>query len=320
MKKIIYSKLVLFIGAMFIISCLNLDEELRNVPTKPIESTNAQTIPVIGADANVGSDAITTASYARLREGTANHGNYFSVMFVSSDEGAIPQKGGDWFDGGIWLDMHKHTYKATNGPLKETWDAQYASIAEVNKAIDGATAGAIAELKVLRAFFHWRLLDAFGRIRYIDSSGSNNNPQLTRAAGFDKVRDDLLSALGITVADLSDLSNATFSTDLEITKVNPYRVNRYVALSLLARLYLNAEVYTGTTQWQTAHDLAKYVIDNGGYMLHNDYAALFAPDNGSNGSSQEIIWSIPYDETTNTGMNFATKSALEWLCCFRRVL
>ncbi len=301
--------LITFLSVLCVLSCTDLTEELRNTTTSQITPSPAQTIPVIAADANIGSDPVTNTAYARLREGTANHGNHFSVNIVSSDEAAITQKGGDWYDGGIWINMHKHTYSAANGPLLNSWNGFYGSISEVNSAIGNASgkANAIAELKVLRAYYHFKLMDMFGRIRYVDVTGDgvSSLPQLTRAAAFGKVRDELLGALGITEANLADLSAATFGEDLVTTRVNPYRVNRYVALALLARLYLNAEVYTGTAQWQKAHDIAAYVIANGGYSLHNNYAEIFAPDNGSNGSSNEVIWSTPYDEVTNGGMNFA---------------
>lgn len=50
---------------------------------------------------------LTTAYGTLFSSGTANHGGYWSVQHVSSDAMAIPAKGGDWFDGGIWVNMHK---------------------------------------------------------------------------------------------------------------------------------------------------------------------------------------------------------------------
>ena len=51
------------------------------------------------------------------------------------------------------------------------------------------------------------------------------------------------------------------------TDKNVYRINRFGALGILAKLYLNAEVYTGTPRYQEAHDAADYIINNGGYTL-----------------------------------------------------
>ena len=48
---------------------------------------------------------------------------------------------------------------------------------------------------------------------------------------------------------------------------NPYRANQYAALGLLAKLYLNAEVYTGTAMYDVAAAAANYIIENGGYRL-----------------------------------------------------
>ena len=72
------------------------------------------------------------SAFEKLRDGTAGHNNYWSVQTVSSDEMQVGQKGGDWYDGGIWLDMHQHIYTAASGPLTNTYNTQYNAISEVN--------------------------------------------------------------------------------------------------------------------------------------------------------------------------------------------
>lgn len=53
--------------------------------------------------------------FQKLRSaGTANHGSYYSIQEITSDEMVICAKGGDWYDGGILVDLHQHTYKPTH--------------------------------------------------------------------------------------------------------------------------------------------------------------------------------------------------------------
>ena len=115
-----------------------------------------------------------------------------------------------------------------------------------------------------------------------------------------------------------DLSGSALNTsDIK------YRINQFAALGVLAKLYLNAEVYTGTARWQEAHDAADYIISNGSYRLSDSsvsvpnpskrpavssdsenltgYAAVFSPANYDN---PEIIWSVEYNESDALGMNF----------------
>ncbi|NVJ63652.1 MAG: RagB/SusD family nutrient uptake outer membrane protein [Flavobacteriaceae bacterium] len=269
------------------------------------------------------SDALSGAYAAIRNAGTANHGGYFSVQNVSTDEMAVTQKGGDWYDGGIWLDVHRHTQTSSNGPITGTWDQQYNSIAEVNAALNSVSgnAGLVAQAKVLRAYLHWRLMDMYGRIKYVTESGAS--AQLSRSDAFYRIHDDLLAGLGITLDDVTgDLAGALASSPLG-TADTKYRVNQYAALAILARLYLNAEVYAGVPMYAQAEAAASYIIDNSSYKLADNsvsrpnpskrpavdsdpanltgYATVFAANNCDN---PEIIWSVEYNEVSAGGMNF----------------
>ncbi len=304
MKKI--HNLILGLGVLLgAVSCTDLDENLIGDVTGAINIAKVERGSTTTPPPGTGLEG----AYIALRgAGNANHGGYFSVQTISSDEAAIAQKGGDWFDGGIWLEMHKHTYTPGNGPLNGTWDQQYAAIGSINEAIreNSSNPSSVAQLKVIRALLHWRLLDLYGRIRYLieDKAANENAPQLSRADGVAMIQKDILDALGISVADLSNLDNASFSTNLSADK-STYRVNRFAALGLLAKVYLNAEVYTGTPKYQEALNIAGYIVGSSPYKLHNNYAEIFAPDNNSNGADSELIWAIEYDEATAGGMNFA---------------
>ena len=309
------NKIILGIGLLGLTySCTDLEEELLGDLTSDFSVEGIST-----GGSGGGGDALTGVFNAVRNAGTANHGGYFSVQSVSSDEMAVTQKGGDWYDGGVWLDMHRHTFTPANGPVTGTWSQQYGSIAGVNNAITngGLDTNQMAQAKVVRAYLHWRLMDLYGNIVIADGSGSS--AQSSRSTVFNWIEGELLSALGMGSSfDLSGLSNSSLGTnDVK------YRINQYSALGIIAKLYLNAEVYTGTERYSDAAAAAGHIIDNGPYALSDSnisvpnlgkrpavssdpdnlvgYAAIFAPNNENN---PEIIWSVKYDEATAGGMNF----------------
>ncbi len=320
MKKIL--KLTFICSALILgYSCTDLEEELEGSITAPFESAPLPTIPegATGAGGAAPSAALGGA-YDALRGSSAGHGGYYSVQTVASDEQAIGQKGGDWFDGGIWLQMQRQTLGSANGPINSAWSDSYAGISEANLALDNASLSPaeVQQAKVLRALFHFRLLDLFGRVKILDGTGADN-PQSTRLEVFNFVESELLAAIGST--------GLTAGMDLSGSPVagvpGPYGVNTFGVLGLLAKLYLNAEVYTGTPRYAEADLAASYIIEQGTYQLADasfsvpnlakrpnvatdpdelvGYPAAFAPNNQN---SPETVWSINYDEVTGGGMNF----------------
>ncbi len=316
-------KLTFLFSTLFLAySCTDLDEVLEDELTDEFADDGVSVID--GAtDGGVLPPASLIASYNALRSGTAGHGSYYSIQTVSSDEQTIGAKGGDWFDGGIWVRMHQHTISSASGPVNDTWNNAYSGIGEVNLALSGSlSANEAAQAKTVRAFHYFRLLDLFGRVKIITAPGGDA-PQSTRVAVFNFVESELLSALGIgAVTGSMDLSGSALGAGSE-----PYIVNRFAALGLLTKLYLNADVYSGTTHYQEADWAATYIIDNGPYQLCGagcsvpnlaqrpdvasdpatleGYAAVFAPNNQFN---PEMIWSLRYDEVSAQGMNFSQQN------------
>lgn len=268
-------------------ACTDLEEEIKGDFTEDFDPENAgvgQRNNVNGVTPN---DGLTDA-FSRLLNGTANHGGYFSVQEISTDEAVITQKGGDWFDGGIWLSMHRHQFAPTGlGGINGAWVDNYNGIFQCNDLLDnpGQSAANIAQLRVVRAYFYWRLLDLFGRVKIITQVGVDA-PQATRAQVYNFVEQELLAAL----------------PDLPAGRGEYARASQGAANALLARLYLNAAVYKGSPEWQKAIDAADAVINSGVYTLNPNYADVFSPRNVND---QEHIFVAPFDESTGTGMNFA---------------
>jgi len=322
-------KTILMCTALFMTgACTDLDEVLVDQHTEGFNSTEPDFGTFDGGGAGP-SDAMSGA-FGWLRNGTASNGGIFSLQSVSSDEMAVTQKGGDWYDGGAWISLHRQTAGPTNDQVVGTWNDQYSGIGACNNVLASGNldANQTAQVKVLRAYFYSRLMDLYGRVKIVTQPGVDA-PQATRAQVFAFVESEILSALGIASVTASiDLSGS----DLSATS-SQYRVNHFGALGLLAKIYLNAQVYLDLSDaaavdyYQKAAWAAGYVIDNGNYVLcgapgGNDctvpnpgrrpavstdpetlsgYAAVFAPNNFNN---PEMIWSIAYDHISAGGMNF----------------
>ena len=101
-----------------------------------------------------------------------------------------------------------------------------------------------------------------------------------------------------------NLSDAKPKTDADLN--NYCRLDKAACWMLLSRLYLNAEVYTGTAQWAKAAEYAKKVMDSS-YKLNTKgsgkwsaYQMLFMGDNGSTSAAQEGVWRIYQDGVSTT--------------------
>jgi hypothetical protein len=168
-----------------------------------------------------------------------------------------------------------------NDFIRQASDANLSS-----RGISGASADSIrhykAEARYLRAYQYSVLMDLFANPPFVtenDAIGSVIPKQIQRKDLFDYIEKELKS----------------IEADLLAPKVNEYgRADQAAAWALLARIYLNAEVYTGTARYTDAITYCNKVI-NAGYTLHNDYTQLMLADNNLN--KDEFIFTINYDGT-----------------------
>ncbi len=142
-----------------------------------------------------------------------------------------------------------------------------------------------AEARFHRAMYYWVLLDLFGNPPFAmpENIGGDLPLQKKRADLYAWLETELLEL----VADGSAMPAKG--------AVAYPRPTQGSVWALLSRLYLNAEVYTGTAEWQKAKDAAASVIGMG-YTLHSKYQELFMQDNTTNGATEEMIFAIAYDK------------------------
>lgn len=168
-----------------------------------------------------------------------------------------------------------------NDFIRESSDANLSS-----RGITGASADSIRtykqEARFLRAFQYWILMDMFANPPMVDE----NTPI---ASGLPKqvARKDLFTYVESELLDVS--------TKLAAPKTNEYgRVDQAAAWALLARIYLNANIYTGIPRYTDCITYCNKII-GATYTLHPKYSELMLADNNLN--TDEFIFAIPYDGT-----------------------
>ncbi|MCH7573802.1 MAG: RagB/SusD family nutrient uptake outer membrane protein [Candidatus Marinimicrobia bacterium] len=225
--------------------------------------------------------------YATLR-GYA-WGDYMFPQEVSSDEIVVPTRGGDWDDGGIWRALQEHTWDANLGFLNGAWSTAYQGISRANitlAKLEESTSESdlipvfISEVRFLRAFYYWWLMDLFGGVPVVtDATTDPNNPPSpsTRTEVFNFILAEINTAL-LGLKDASTLGAAGYG-----------RVTKGAANAMLATLYLNAEVYTGITMWSEAVTASDAVINDGSYELIANYPDIFSLENEGPGNIENIF-------------------------------
>ncbi len=205
-------------------------------------------------------------------------------------------------------DLLHNTYGASNDFSMGMYYRLYFTITLCNfflsqtSGSDAETLHRIAEVRFIRALNYYYVMDLYGNAAFTTAEpGAELAEYYTRTQFYSFVESELL--------DIID--------DMAAAGANTYgRVDKVAAELLLARLYLNAEVYTGTAQWDKAKQYAEQVINNGYYKLctsgatnpstgekYSAYQMLFLADNDTNGAQYEDILPIlcDGDETASYG-------------------
>lgn len=235
---------------------------------------------------------------------------------LTTDEAIIPIRGGNWYDGGLWKNMYDHTWTATDTDLYNVWKYLYKVIVLSTKSLETIDQHRYllteqqrdeyrAEVRAVRAMFYYYAMDMFGRIPVLESSAQKTADirQSNRSDVFKYIVKELQTVAPLLPNEHSNLQGNYYG-----------RVTRPVAWFLLAKLALNAEVYTddnwtdsyrpdgktimidvdGTQKnaWLTCIHYCN-LIASAGYSLESDYTKNFAVHNEN---SNENIFTIPLDK------------------------
>jgi len=224
------------------------------------------------------------------------------VQEESADEIVTPARPNGWYDGGTYQRMHFHKWNAFQWQPHNLWNNCFSGINAANRVIYQINSGTIpitsgktallAELKAARAYFYYELLDNFGNVPIVTDFKSQGLPeQSTRKQVYDFVVKQLQDAI------------PNLSTDADQSMYG--RVNKWVAETILAKVYLNADVYIGTPEWNKVIQVTDDIINSGKYKLAANYRDNFTKNNQD---SPEIIWAVPYDEINGQGNGWHMKT------------
>ncbi|TVT43199.1 RagB/SusD family nutrient uptake outer membrane protein [Hymenobacter setariae] len=251
------------------------------------------------------------ADISGIDEGFSNYIRvYWQLQEITTDEAVL-----GWNDGNL-PSINTMTWNADNEFVRATYDRIYYQIGLCNefirqttdanlasRGITGATATTVkqyrSEARLLRAMSYWHIVDLFGGGPFAtEADVLGTLPQYkTRAEIFAYVESELKALDG------TDASNG----GLLAPKAVYARADQAVCWTLLTKLYLNAQVYTGTPRYTDAVTYANKVLA-ANYQLcttpsaqFSAYQKLFLADNNTSEARNEIIFPIAFDGTRTRG-------------------
>lgn len=289
MKKIfLYTALALLLVAG---SCTKLDEKLYSqIPATNFYNNKFELLTAV----------LRPFTHARAWASMQDRHGYWRLQELTADQQAWPQKGRHGYDGAQWIRQHYHQWTVTDRAIEEPWELIYQGIGFCNNTLDdfekvdfsklGITesekAAMIAETKVIRAWHYLKLMDLYGNVPIVTTAkgGQPTDPAtVPRAEVFSFVEKELKENLNA----LQPLSLAMVG-----------RVTKPAAYAMLAELYINAQVWSGTARWDDCITACDSIISgnmgglNGKIDLDN---SILTPFTVTNHQSKENIFQLAYD-------------------------
>ena len=182
---------------------------------------------------------------------------------ISTDETMIPVHPWGW--NGTTINMHLHTWTSETGEAVNRWGDLYTGINNANQVIYQIESGLLpvtegkdnylAELKAVRASYYYMLCDYYGNVPYLtrfDVPQGFLPEQISRKALNDSIIAEVTAALPLLPENVDESTYGRFT--------------KWAAYALLAKMYINAEVYTGTPQWQKCLDACEEIIKSGQFL------------------------------------------------------
>jgi hypothetical protein len=240
--------------------------------------------------------ALAGAAYVDWRGLLLEWNTVYRAQEVTADEMLTPARPNGWVDGGVYRRLHEHKWTTDDDVVINIWTRAYQGITNCNRIIyqvqSGSipvaakdTASLVGEMKLLRASYYWMLCDIYGNVPIVDRfdvPAGYLPVQNTRKEVYDFIVNDLINNIPKVTADVSTATYGKF--------------NKWAGLTLLAKMYLNAEVYSGTPEWEKCKQVCDTIINfanaTGNFMLEPNQKNVFATENEN---SREIIFALPFD-------------------------
>lgn len=293
MKKIFKLTIMLTVLVLMggIFSCTNLDETVYD--TIPADEFGKKPAEI---------NAIIAPIYKTLK--SVFPGDVFLLSEATGDMAITPTRvGGDWWDGGVHMVLKLHSWHARNGLINGSWNACMSGITSCNQiyaTIEGSEmdedlkAQTLAEIRGIRAFWYYILIDYFGNAPLVSDYESTDLPSMT----------DRKTLYNFVVSELNEIKD---NLRADVTGESYGKFTQGAAYTLLAKMYLNAEVWTGTPNWQGVIDATDKVMSLD-YIIEPNWKTNFEVNNEV---SREIILPIAFGK--DDGGNHIHKRTLHYL-------
>jgi hypothetical protein len=303
-----FSRLLVLGFALAPLACTNLDESPPSAITPGSFYRNEA--EVLSSLAGI---------YSQLR---STLDDYYNLSEITTDEMIVPTRGSDWYDGGVWLEMHRQTWSPVssvgNGPGNGVWVVAFTGIARSNALLEALPNltftrkdSIAAETRALRAFYYYILLDTFGGVPIATTTEIVARPKAPRDSVFRFIEAELTAARPLLPVTWPAASGG--------------RMTKGAVDAILANMYLNAGVFAKNTgvsptsynscttvqigaqnACQAAIATADLILNStAGYQLADSFAQSFRADNST---SKENIFVIKFAPVDGLGLNFVMRS------------
>ncbi|NLO72241.1 MAG: RagB/SusD family nutrient uptake outer membrane protein [Porphyromonadaceae bacterium] len=235
-------------------------------------------------------------AYAQIRFLYWGWNGYFDLNEECCDTYMTPKRIGiGWGD--LYIPMHKHKWNYSQGHIDPLWNYAYVGIGYTNKCLDvlPETGNEQAQMRFLRALNYYILLDAFRNVP-LETTQKTEAGYLPQQKTAKEIFDFCVDELNAIKDDLG-------------TEYKHGYPNRYAANMVLAKLYLNHNVYlngTGNDYFEKALIEVNEIIDAGKFSLAANYLDNFQDDISS---SPEVIFALPLD-VLNASHNYLVNKCL----------
>ena len=281
-----YTYLIIFVLAVLSFSCTNLDENVYS--EIPIENFFKNEQELV---ANAG------RAYTKLQGYTSEQG-LWTLLIQASDECAVPAHNGEWYSNGRYQEVQINNIPPSNKLILKGWNWIFNGIAACNEVIyetelseiefDGKDK-ILGEIKILRAYLYYCAIDGWGSVPFtIDYTDTDYPEQKNRDSIFNFIIDEVNENIDFL--------------DEEPSESNYGRITKSAANLLLAKMYMNAEVWIGQSMWSEAEKACAEIINSGNYTIEDKYDTNFDINNDI---SKENIFSIVYDRIYTPGYSNA---------------
>ena len=297
--------LIVLMGSLIALgSCTDMEQEPHDTLTQEqFYKSEKQVISSIGP------------AYSSIPYDFRAHWGVFGAVELPADQVIIPTRGKHWYDGGTHIRPHWHNWNTSEAKFNTSWGWVFGGVSTCNRInyqinqLENPSEEAQKlqkELKALRAFYYYWGLDMFGNIPIVKKHDVPEN-----YAPENSSREEVFNFL------VSDLKDAIPAMSEEVTSATYGRLTKWGAYTLLAKLYLNAKVYTGSAtaidgkaKWDSTIYACDKVINSGKFSLEDDYFANFAVDNEN---SSENIFTAPVDpKYANWGAHALPQATLHY--------